>query len=141
MLNIKIGADPELFVTKGGQFRSAHGLIPGTKEKPFPVENGAVQVDGMALEYNIDPATTADEFVLYNQSVLGQLKAMVPDYEFAIVPSCRFNGNHFRVQPDEAKELGCTRNPTTRRLRGLRAATSISVSSIRVTPIRCRMTT
>ncbi len=107
-MDIKIGADPELFVTKDGKFRSAHGLIPGTKDNPFPVENGAVQVDGMALEFNINPATTADEFVRYNTSVMEQMKAMVPGYEFAIVPSCRFNGNHFRAQPDEAKELGCT---------------------------------
>ena len=108
MMKITIGADPELFVTKDGKFRSAHGLIPGTKENPHRVNDGAVQVDGMALEYNIDPCSTADEFVAKNQSVLAQMQAMVPGYEFAIVPSCRFNGNHFRAQPEEAKELGCT---------------------------------
>lgn len=108
-LDIQIGADPELFITnKKGKFRSAHGLIPGTKENPFPVQNGAVQVDGMALEFNIDPVTTADNFVRNVQTVMGQMKAMVPDHDFAIVPSCRFNGNHFRAQPEEAKELGCT---------------------------------
>lgn len=109
MMNITIGCDPELFVTKKGVFRSAHGLVPGTKDKPFPVKDGAVQVDGMALEYNIDPVTTADDFVAKNVSVLNQMKEMLPNnFEFSIVPSCRFNGNHFRAQPDEAKELGCT---------------------------------
>jgi hypothetical protein len=108
MMKVKIGADPELFVTQEGKFRSAHGLIPGTKEKPFPVNDGAVQVDGLALEYNINPAESEDDFVRFNQSVLGQLKDMVPGYDFAIVPSARFNGNHFRAQPEEAKELGCT---------------------------------
>jgi hypothetical protein len=39
---------------------------------------------------------------------MDQLRAMVPGYDFAVVPTARFNGNHFRVQPDEAKELGCT---------------------------------
>jgi hypothetical protein len=107
-MQIKIGADPELFVTKDGKLRSAHGLIPGTKEEPHPVKLGAVQVDGLALEFNIDPATTADEFVTNVQTVMAQLKDMVPGYEFAIIPSARFNGNHFRAQPDEAKELGCT---------------------------------
>ena len=107
-MRITIGCDPELFVTQGGKFRSAHGLVPGTKEEPFRVENGAVQVDGMALEYNIDPVDNADDFVKFNMSVMNQLKDMVPGYEFAIVPSCRFNGNHFRAQPEEAKELGCT---------------------------------
>lgn len=107
-MKITIGCDPELFVTQEGKFRSAHGLVPGTKEKPFPVENGAVQVDGMALEYNIDPVDNEDDFVKYNVNVMRQLKDMVPKYDFAIVPSCRFNGNHFRAQPEEAKELGCT---------------------------------
>lgn len=107
-MRITIGADPELFVTKDGKFRSAHGLIPGTKESPHKVEFGAVQVDGMALEYNIDPVDNADDFVLYNQQVMAQMKGMVPGYEFSIVPSCKFNGNHFRAQPEEAKELGCT---------------------------------
>lgn len=108
-LNITIGADPEIFVTEDGKFRSAHGLIPGTKEKPHPVKNGAVQVDGMALEFNIDPTDNAKDFVAYNNTVMEQMKTMIPaNMEFAIVPSCRFNGNHFRAQPEEAKELGCT---------------------------------
>ncbi len=107
-MKITIGCDPELFVTKDGQYRAAWGLIPGTKEKPFPVQNGAVQVDGCALEYNIDPVDNVEDFIKFNLSVQEQMKAMVPGYDFAIVPSCRFNGNHFRSLPEEAKELGCT---------------------------------
>jgi hypothetical protein len=107
-IKITIGCDPELFVTKDGKFRSAWGLIPGTKEKPHKVKDGAVQVDGCALEFNTDPTDNEDDFVAKIKSVMAQMKAMVPDYEFAIVPSCRFNGNHFRALPEEAKELGCT---------------------------------
>lgn len=108
-MEITIGCDPEFFVTEDGKYRSAHGLVQGTKEKPFVVNGGAVQVDGMALEFNTDPAKTADEFVKNINLVMGQLRDMVPEkYQFAIVPSCRFNGNHFRIQPEEAKELGCT---------------------------------
>lgn len=108
MMKITIGCDPELFVMQDGKFRSAHGLIPGTKEKPHPVDNGAVQVDGMALEYNIDPVDNVEDFVRFNVSVMDQMRAMVPGYDFAIVPSAKFNGNHFRAQPEGAKELGCT---------------------------------
>lgn len=108
MMKIKVGCDPELFVTQEGKLRSAWGLIPGTKEKPHRVQDGAVQVDGMALEFNIDPVTTADDWVAKINSVMGQMRAMVPNYEFAIVPSAKFNGNHFRSQPEAAKELGCT---------------------------------
>jgi hypothetical protein len=104
----RVGADPEVFVKdKKGRFRSAHGLIPGTKQEPFKVKNGAVQVDGLALEFNIEPAETREEFVHNIGSVLGQLAAMVPDYEIVIDPTAKFNGNHLNAQPEEALELGC----------------------------------
>jgi hypothetical protein len=107
-MTILVGADPEVFVKdERGRFRSAHGLVPGTKAEPYPVENGAVQVDGLALEYNIKPASTRDEFVYHNQSVLRQLGEMVPDYSIEIVPTAKFHGNHMRAQPEEALELGC----------------------------------
>ena len=106
-MHILIGADPEVFVKKNGRFRSAHGLIPGTKKEPLKVDGGAVQVDGCALEYNINPAATEDEFVENNERVLEQLREMVPGYEIVITPTARFHGNHFRTLPEEAKELGC----------------------------------
>ena len=106
-MKITIGCDPELFVSKDGQPRSAYGLIPGTKAEPFKVPYGAVQIDGMALEFNTDPVDNADDFVHHINSVMASLQEMVPGYEFLIKPSVKFNGNHFRAQPDEAKELGC----------------------------------
>ena len=64
-MQILVGADPELFVKNpnSGEFISAHGMVPGTKYDPYKVDKGAIQVDGMALEFNIDPARTVDEFV------------------------------------------------------------------------------
>lgn len=106
-MKILMGCDPEVFVKKDGVFVSAHGLIPGTKKEPFPVEDGAVQVDGMALEYNIRPASTEDEFVSFNQNVLRQLREMVSDYEIVIEPTATFSKEHFDAQPEEAKMLGC----------------------------------
>ena len=55
-IEAKVGADPEIFLGDAdGGLVSAYGLIKGDKEHPFPVTNGAVQVDGMAAEFNIDP--------------------------------------------------------------------------------------
>ena len=108
--NILIGCDPELFVVdaKKDTPRSAFGLVPGTKASPFKVPKGAIQVDGMALEFNIDPAKTEDEFVENIQTVLQTLREKVPSkYKFLIEPSVNFNGNHMKAQPEEAKELGC----------------------------------
>lgn len=107
-LDILIGADPENFIMQDGVFKSAYGLIPGDKETPFPVKNGAVQVDGMALEFNIDPAATEEEFVYNVNSVLSQLKEMVPEYRVLAVPVATFDPDYMKAQPEKATELGCT---------------------------------
>lgn len=103
----KLGCDPEVFVKKNGTFLSAHGLIKGDKKNPFPVRNGAVQVDGMALEFNIAPASTEDEFALFVQDVFNQMKLMVPDYEVVATPVAHFTPEYMKEQPAEALELGC----------------------------------
>ena len=107
-MELTFGADPELFLKKGRGFRSSHGIIPGTKEQPHPVKSGAVQVDGMALEFNIDPAKTAPQFVRHIRDVMQELRRMVPDdYEFAVVPVARFHHAHMKAQPEDALILGC----------------------------------
>jgi hypothetical protein len=103
----KIGCDPEVFVKRNGTFRSAFGLIKGDKKNPQPVRNGAVQVDGMALEFNTAPASTEDEFAFYVQDVFEQMKLMVPEYEVVAVPVAHFEPSYMKEQPAEALELGC----------------------------------
>lgn len=109
MTEFLIGADPELFVRdSNGELISAYGMIPGTKANPFKVEGGAVQVDGMALEFNINPAATFKEFDKNITNVLKQLKEMIPNgYTFDFSPVAEFGKEYIDAQPDEAKELGC----------------------------------
>lgn len=104
---ILIGCDPEVFVRQGGVFKSAHGLIRGDKKNPQKVRSGAVQVDGMALEFNIDPAKNEDEFVFLVSDVFLQLRDMVPEYEIVTVPVAHFDQEYMKTQPKEALELGC----------------------------------
>ena len=106
-MSILIGCDPELFLKKDGLFRSAYGLIKGDKKNPFPVDKGAVQVDGMALELNIHPASSAEEFSQNIETVLTQMKAMVPEYEVVATPTAEFELEYFASQPHDALALGC----------------------------------
>ena len=107
-MEILIGADPELFVKKEGKFHSAHGLVPGNKAAPFPVPDGAVQVDGMALEINPSPAKDKEQFVHNVESVLSSLREMLPhEYSFDKAVSASFDELHMRSQPKEALALGC----------------------------------
>jgi len=106
-IDIKVGADPEVFVKKDGVLVSAHGLVQGTKEDPFVVDKGAVQVDGMALEFNIDPADNAKEFSENVKVVMEILDDMVPDHELVTTPTAEFGKAYIAAQPAEAREMGC----------------------------------
>ena len=107
-MQLKLGADPEFFVKKDGFNLSAHELVPGTKTEPYKLENGHVQVDGTAIEFNIEPANSPFEFSYNIESVLTQIRDMVPrDYSFDYVPSVRYTKKQMDELPDKAKELGC----------------------------------
>lgn len=108
------GADPELFCfdTKSEKFISVHDLIPGTKAEPFPVENGAVQVDGIAAEFNIDPAKTFKEFKSNIHSVRKQIEDIVKknggsNLVLRAVPTAKFDQKYFDSLPADTKVLGC----------------------------------
>lgn len=107
MSTILIGCDPEVFVQKNNVFLSAFGLIFGDKINPQRVANGAVQVDGMALEFNIDPAASQEEFLFNVTSVLSQMRQMVPEYDVVVSPVAHFTAEYMKDQPAVAKELGC----------------------------------
>ena len=102
-----IGCDPEVFVKKNGTFVSAHGLIQGDKKHPFKIRNGAVQVDGMALEFNIEPAHDEQEWFTNVQDVYSQLCQMVPEFQVVAAPVAHFPLDYIRAQPEVARELGC----------------------------------
>lgn len=106
-MNITIGADPEVFVTKDNEFVSAHKLIRGTKEKPYRVTKGAVQVDGMALEFNIDPSSNKKTFLLNIKTVLSTLEHMVPNHKLSFDSVAYFNKKYLASLPEEATDLGC----------------------------------
>lgn len=112
-MDVRIGCDPELFVRdKTTQtFVCAEGLIPGEKRDPFKVEHGAVQVDGTAVEFNIDPASTRVEFVGNVCRVYDQLSKMVKakneNYELVPTPIAHFEKKYFTTLSKKALELGC----------------------------------
>lgn len=109
-MSLKIGADPELFLRNRwtDAFVSAHDLLPGTKEDPFKVPHGAVQVDGTAAEFNIDPAETVEEFVHNIHAVMAELERMIPkSLKLAAVPVADYDPGYFITLPNFARELGC----------------------------------
>lgn len=111
MLSIKVGADPEGFLMVGNDWVSADGLFPGDKKTPFKVDRGAIQVDGMAVEFNIDAASDEDEFERNMSTVITQLNeyAKKVDRNAKIVwtPFVEFNEDVWNASSQNSKILGC----------------------------------
>lgn len=108
-----IGCDPEIFVKKGGLPVSADSLIPGDKKAPFPVNGGAIQVDGTAVEFNTEPVSI-ERFEDWNAKVVLVMKELQKavqkngnDYNFNISPIQEYTQEYFDSLPESAKELGC----------------------------------
>src|SRR4051812_48593109 len=105
-MKILLGADPELFMRNpnGNHFVSAHDKVPGTKYEPFKVPHGAIQVDGTALEFNIDPAASCDEFVRNIASVRNTLAGYVPGFNIVAEPTALYEDEYFKWEvPESAK--------------------------------------
>lgn len=106
-LKITVGCDPEFFWQDvGGSFRYPIG-VPGSKAAPFHVNDGAIQVDGLALELNIDPANNVEEFVGRCKSVFEQFNRYVSLNQIKIVASAEFPPNHLKQLSPHLTELGC----------------------------------
>jgi hypothetical protein len=110
-----IGCDPEVFIGKVGEDGlrtpiSAVGRSTGTKAKPEIVPYGAVQVDGMALEINTDPAIMGD-FLMFNKAITSVIenlqRRLKTDEALMYVPAVHFSQDIMDAAPASAKELGC----------------------------------
>lgn len=107
---LALGADPEFFLydTVKQSVVSAHDLVPGDKKTPHKLKDGAVQVDGVAVEFNINPAFSAEEFEHNMNSVMEEVRGMIDKrFEFQIEPIVYFQSDYFSQLPDFVKELGC----------------------------------
>lgn len=102
------GCDPELFVFNPEGKPVPADMIPGTKIKPHKVDRGAVQRDGFAAEFNIEPVTTFADFNSNIEKVMKQLEAFLPQgYTLRPDPAVTFDKDVFDAAPDSMKELGC----------------------------------
>lgn len=103
------GCDPEFFVLDAEKRPASPDMIPGDKENPHPVKHGAVQRDGMAAEFNIDPVDNFSDFNRNIAAVMKQLEDFLPEgYTLSSDPSVRFDPQVFEAAPEEAKIMGCS---------------------------------
>lgn len=109
--NVKLGADPELFIydIEKEEFVSAVGFCGGTKEKPIIIseEGFALQEDNVMLEFNIPPSFTKKEFVNNIQYMLSYINTILPsNWVTKIEPSARFDYKY--LGNEQAMTFGCS---------------------------------
>lgn len=110
MEGLTFGCDPELFIVDSdGEFVCPDGIIPGTKDEPYPVNGGFVQQDGMAAEFNIPPARTFIEFEKSITRVMKEMEKFLPSgHKFVTTPSATFSEKAWDKASETAKALGCS---------------------------------
>lgn len=107
-LQLTVGCDPEFFIQDNlnKAFLYPSG-VPGSKAAPFHVKDGAIQVDGMAVELNIIPAKTSEEFVSRCKTVFNSFATYWPLSSIKVVPTAEFNPTLLRTLSPAQVELGC----------------------------------
>ena len=106
-MSFTLGCDPEFFLEKKGKPFSAIGLIGGTKEAPKPLRKKgfAVQEDNVAVEFNVPPAQSAEEFAENIEYIMSNLKKKLRGLQFSKASSLVFDVD--QLQHPKALEFGC----------------------------------
>lgn len=110
LYSITVGADPEimLFDKVKQRMSAVIGHLGGTKNEPRVVERGAVQEDNVMAEYNIDAASTAEEFSLNHEVVQGVLQKLLPEHlVLTRAASHEFTMDELKSFGNEAFVMGC----------------------------------
>lgn len=107
MARCTVGTDPEFFLKKGGNYKSAIPHIKGTKHEPAKLPSGGtIQRDNVAMEFATDPAKDGRDLVEKVRSAFKDIKEMIPkNMEIADVPSAMFKPKE--LEHPEALQFGC----------------------------------
>lgn len=105
-MNITIGSDPEFFIVdKFGNFVTPKYVTRGTKDSPQDYDKGVIHQDASAVEFSIQPASTAEEFSSYIQEALDTI-LINPFFEMYPYTAIRLSDED--IKSDESlSEIGC----------------------------------
>ena len=96
-----------MFIKYNGSYKSAVGLIGGSKYEPLKIDNlgSAILEDNVAVEFNIKPASSFDEFRSSIHKVLDHIRGILPGYEFSKESAVSFPQEE--LMTPEAQMFGC----------------------------------
>jgi hypothetical protein len=108
-LQITMGADPEMFLSKDGDYVAVQPYIDGTKDNPqmLPSRLGNAQRDNVAIEFGVKPAASKLEFIQNIGTTLKELMDLLPEgVELNVIPSAHFPKAELTHM--ECQEFGCS---------------------------------
>ena len=108
-----LGSDPEILLFSVLENRpvTAIGLVGGTKDKPIPItsEGHAIQEDGVAVEFNIPPCKTKEEYVKHINFVKGYIEDTIcKPNNLVLLKEASSEFTDEQLACKEAQEIGCT---------------------------------
>jgi hypothetical protein len=108
-MQISIGADPELFlINENSKFISSIGKFGGTKRFPKPIGKSCyIQEDNVAVEFNIPPSSSKDEFVNAINFALSQLYDRAKELKLDLAFTASANFDSDQLKHPKAKIFGC----------------------------------
>ena len=106
---ITVGADPELFlVNVEGKFISSIGIIGGSKKHPRDIGEGcAVQEDNVAVEFNIPPAKSIEDFIASTNYALEYLTKYVAERNLFLSVTASKSFTNDQLDTPQARRFGC----------------------------------
>lgn len=132
-MELKFGCDPELGVwdNKLGRVIPANGLVPGTKDEPHALDGGMVQIDGTAVEFGTDPATSGEEWAANISKVLAQVRGILDAkekgrYKLVCGSLLSYHDDDVKSLDKEVFRMGCSPDFTLKEENGIYRANVVN---------------
>jgi len=105
---VTIGADPEVFFSRGDEAESAEGKVGGEKHEPLPVsDNICILEDNVAAEFTISPSADLRNFASKIKEGLSIVNTIAEAHSCGLLKSASAEFSKKQLATPQARTFGC----------------------------------